>query len=477
MRIRMLVAVVWLVIPASIALAQNQQSQVDEIRRQIEGLQKQLQAVEQGHPASSQKVTQLGASRHQRGEPTMIVRIYDLSDLFAIAPAYSATIGNNLGLPSRALFPEVHAAAQSAGGPPQSGMMGGMGGMGGGFFDVRTSLAQVGNNKGPGGNGATPNGAGSTDVAASAKTSIGALMNAITSTIEPEGWEDASGSGSIARVGTSLIIRNDANVHEQIEALFASLRKKWRTLRTVSITAWWRPLTEAQLARLLPGDGKGQTGVKDIQAFGVVDAAAWRELLAADADDANEARKPNTYRAVISCYNGQTVAATSGVEDGIVQDIEPVAIVNREDRKDSHVAYRPTLSPIHEGVALQVTPVANSSGKFVMLDIHSQVTIREAAAPRENPDDSAPNQVAAALDRPRLMTQHLATTLRTPVDRVMLMGGMTFKSPQRADEPAMYLFMRTSVQELNDDISEARGAEPPARQPTEIENGKDLPQP
>jgi hypothetical protein len=452
-----------LVITANIQ-AQTRQTQVDEIRRNMDALQKQLNALETAAGGPSQKVTQLGASRHQRGEPTLIVRIYDLSDLFSIAPAYGAAIGNNLGLPQRPLFPEAMSAFSGGGGTNPGGMSSGgmMGGMGGaGFFDVRhdSLVAQAGNGRSAG--GTTAGTTMSADVAASAKTSMQSLISSITSTIDPDSWEELSGPGSIARIGTSLIIRNESGVHEQIDALFTLLRQKWRTLRTVSLSAWWLPLTEEQLSKLLPGDGKGPTGVEGISAFGIVDEAAWKEFLAAQAQADH---KSAAYRAVITCYNGQTVATTSGTEDGIVTDIEPVLSRGRENQPEGHVAYHPIVTPIHEGIALQVTPLANATGKFVMLDVHSRVSIREPAAPARGrgarDDDRGPAQIVAALDRPRLITQHLATTLRVPVDRVMLLGGMTFDSKQKGDEQTLYLFLRATVQELRDDPPAPAALEP-----------------
>src|SRR5262245_43786963 len=114
------------------ARAQTRHAQVDEIRQQIDALQRKLSNLESAQDSPAQKVTQLGASRHLRGEPTMVVRVYDLSDLFSIAPAYAAAIGNDLGLPSRVMFPE--AVMTVAGGSTGAGMSGGMGmgGMGGG---------------------------------------------------------------------------------------------------------------------------------------------------------------------------------------------------------------------------------------------------------------------------------------------------------------------------------------------------------
>lgn len=447
MRSSILCAAVVSLFAAGHLAAQVKSPPVDELRRQVDALQQQLKALESGQ-AASQRVAQLGSSRNTRGEPVLIVRVYDLSDLFSIAPAYSAAIGHELGLPSRSLFPEVQ-GPQAGGNSGASGMGGGMGGMGGmGMFAVASTQTQAGNGRGAAGQHETP------DVAASAKTSMQSLINAITTTINPDSWEDLSGPGSIARIGTSLIIRNDASVHEQIDALFTLLRQKWRTQRTVSIAAWWLPLSNVQLQKLLPGAGKGPTGVEGIEAYGIVDEAAWKQLLAADAE--GERKGPGAVRAVITCYNGQTVSTIAGAEEGIVNEIEPIVVRGNNDEPEGRVAYRPNLTPIHEGSSLQITPLVNSSGKFVMLDVHSRVTVREPAAPVRrqglpDEDQHGPAAVAGALDRPRLLTQRLATTLRTPVDRVLLVGGMTFSSRPQANDSTLYLFLRTTVQELRDD--------------------------
>jgi hypothetical protein len=447
------------------ALGQNNKpSQVDDVRRQIEALQKQLNHLEMVQASPAQKVAQLGASRHQRGEPTLIVRVYDLSDLFSIAPAYAASIGNDLGLTPRPVFPES-SVSQSAGGGA-SGMMGGMGG--GGLFDVRREplLAQAGTGRGPAAQTV------STDVAASAKTSLQSLMNAIETTIDPDSWESLSGPGSIARIGTSLIIRNESGVHDQVDALFTLLRQKWGTLRTVSIGAWWLPLNGQQLAKLLPGSGKGPTGIEGIEAFGIVDAAAWQQLL--EAQGQVDQKAAGAWRAAITCYNGQTVSTTAGVEDGIINDIEPIPARGADDHANGPVAYRPQLTPIHEGASLQVAPVVSSSGKFVTLDVHSRVTTREAgpgARRQAARDDDGPAAVVAALDRPRLVTQRLATTLRMPLERVMLVGGMTVSARPQGDEPALYLFIKATVQELRDDARKVDVVKPPQTNEVEESSG------
>jgi hypothetical protein len=459
MRCHIIVAVVFSVMLTAQARGQNKPSQVDDVRRQIDALQKQLNHLEMVQASPAQKVAQLGASRHQRGEPTLIVRVYDLSELFSIAPAYAAAIGNDLGLSPRPVFPEA-AIPHSAGGGAA-----GMGGMGGGLFAVGNEvlLAQAGGGRAASGPTA------SADVAASAKTSLQSLINAIETTIEPDSWESLSGPGSIARLGTSLIIRNDAGVHDQVDALFTLLRQKWGTLRTVSIGAWWLPLTEQQLAKLLPGNGKGQTGVEGIEAFGIVDPAAWQQLLEADARA--DKKTSGAWRAAITCYNGQTVSTTAGAEDGIVSDIEPIPARGADNQPEGRIAYRAMMTAIHEGASLQVAPLVSSSGKFVMLDVHSSVTTREPApagrrqAARD--DDHGPSAVVAALDRPRLLTQRLATTLRAPIERVMLVGGMTVSAKPQGDEPTLYLFLKATVQELRDDARKAEAVKPP--QANEVE--------
>ncbi len=56
-------------------------------------------------------------------------------------------------------------------------------------------------------------------------------------------------------------------------------------------------------------------------------------------------------------------------------------------------------------------------------------------------------------ERPVLVNHHLETTLRIPVSRRMLVGGMTFQVPGRQSEHSLYLFVKLAMQELRDDQS------------------------
>ena len=112
---------------------------------------------------------------------------------------------------------------------------------------------------------------------------------------------------------------------------------------------------------------------------------------------------------------------------------------------------------IQEGAALQVTPVVTRNAKFVVLDVHSRVNLF-GETPKPAPvkerglfgGSTTIEQIIAAIDRPALQTQRLATTLRVPVGKPSLIGGMTFAT--EGGGPAnLYLFITASVQELRDD--------------------------
>jgi hypothetical protein len=113
---------------------------------------------------------------------------------------------------------------------------------------------------------------------------------------------------------------------------------------------------------------------------------------------------------------------------------------------------------IQEGAVLQITPTASTSGRYVVLDVHSRVSqVRE----REIERGAEPNPIAAlpipAIDRPLLMNQRLSTTLRIPVGQPALVGGMTFESEPGPGEPNLYLFVEATVQELKDTSEAVEG--------------------
>jgi len=427
----------------------------EQLRSLIETLQEKIDRLDAG-PVEESRVTQLGrgSARYIEEEPQFVVKIYDLSDLFALAPPYPAMHADDFGDAQRPVFP-APAPGEYSGGAMGMGAAG-MGGVGGGMFNLpgdRPAGARVPRQIRP----QMVAGAISND---SARTSIDQLIEAITSTIAPTEWDDVGGQGSIAPLGNELLISATKDMHEQIDALLNTFRKRWGTLRTVSVQANWLWLTQNELARVLAA---GEKPSEEIQAFGLVDDEAWRAIREHVA--APEADRPASYHAVVTCYNGQTVHAVSGGETLAVTGMIPVV-----DGGKTGPGYQPVVATIQTGAAIQVTPIVTISGKYVVLDVHSRVVqcagpeaaAAEAAQANAGPE-GVPLQLAAALDRPHLKNHRLATTLRLPVGRRMLIGGMTFEGQPSPGQPGLYLFVKALVQELRDEATErSTGTEPGA---------------
>jgi hypothetical protein len=437
---------VCLVIVSQVAWAQpgdNKKPQADALRRQLEQLEQQLKSLEE---TDNQKrgITQIGNSTMRAADETRLaVRMYDLSELFTVAPSYEARQVSDLSATEKNLFPQVTAQGMAPG-----AMGGGFGGGGlGGAFSVPDRPRTV----------ATDRPAHLAQV--EARTSINTLVSAIQAVISPTNWDSAVGPMSISQLGNALIVSADPNTHSQIEKLLDLFRRRWGTLKTVSVRAWWLPLTEDQLNELLT-----QGANEEKPAFGVIAEAAFTKLVAAQ----SQAERPIGYRATVTCYNGQTVSTVAGDQSLAITDIRPVT-TKPDPNVTRPIAYSPVVSVIHEGAALQVTPIVTTSGKYVVLDVHSRVNRRMRDDPRPQTavranaakaadDPPMPADVVGAIDRPRLAVQRLSTTLRAPIDRTMLIGGMSMSDEHTAKDSTLYLFVKLIVQELRDAKSEDSSA-------------------
>jgi len=464
----------WLACIPSTLLAQANPD-TERLRQQVQLLQDQLNALDAANrAAATPKVTQLGSTPNARSkEPQLILRMYDLSDLFAIAPPYPAYFAPELGGGGGPAFPSPSDTQSiglngATGGAGSWGMggggMGGMGGMGGGggfFFNVHDRPA--GNAPGAakpseaakkrlpaeGAHVLYQNGGDNSSASLGARTSLEDLIDAVTQSVSPQSWDTVGGPQSISRVGNVLLVNADENSHDKIDALVGQFRKRWGTLRTIAVQAWWLWLSDEQLAALIPEDREAP--------FGPVEAKPWQQLM--EQFKAPDRKGSLGYRASITSYNGQTVNTITEGQSLAVTSLDPVGLDgflgNPADVKEKpvgRVAYRPTITNLKEGTVLQVTPLANLSGKIVVLDVHSRVAKLAESRPAE-----AAAGPPTALDRPRMLTQRLSTTLRVPVGRPTLVGGMSFEG--QAAPSTLYLFVRVSVQELRDDVKPGEKAE------------------
>jgi hypothetical protein len=480
---------------ASPGWGQSGKEEAENLRLQIEALQQKLKQVEAGQ-RQKKRVTDVGARRlpEQERQPRMVVRVYDLSDLFSLAPPYPALKVSDLAGDCLPLFPQATGTWTGTGPAGMSGMgmggmgMGGIGGMGmggmgamggtpakGGMFSVADPAVLP--QRRPTGSASSPPPSGMPE----ARTSIDDLIDAITSTIAPDQWDDVGGPGSIKPLGNCLLISAAEDVHEQVLALLDSFRKRWGTLRTISVQAHWLWLTEELVAGLLRPDEVRPPKPDQPRVYGLVDDAAWESLRKKIGDA--QAAIPGGYHAAITCYNGQTVHVFAGGQKQMITSMIPVVGDNAQAgtkpatsppsaplagpeaaaaaANARGVGYSPVVGSVQQGAALQITPMATVSGKIVVLDVHSRVVQVEERHGQANPAAAEPTgsvvrDLAAAVDRPLVVNHHLETTLRAPVDRRMLVGGMTVDSGQDDSAMSLYLFVKVSVQELRDDQPEAK---------------------
>ena len=124
----------------SILPAAAQSPRADALRQKIDALQQELDEVDVPAKRYSH-VTQIGGPRGAERREDQVVRLYDLSDLFAVAPPYTAERFEGLAKTHAPLFPRPTAETSGGGGMGGMGMGGGMGG--GGFFSLGDKHARL----------------------------------------------------------------------------------------------------------------------------------------------------------------------------------------------------------------------------------------------------------------------------------------------------------------------------------------------
>jgi hypothetical protein len=300
------------------------------------------------------------------------------------------------------------------------GFGGGRGG-GGGFFQVpaeRNFLAQ------PGGSGSADAGAGGGGVgisgaeprsAAVLSFGIDDLIDAITGVVAPGTWEEMGGAGTIRSLGSMLLVSQTPEVHRAIEDLLVNIRAQGGAVQTVAVSARWLALDEAQRSQLVT-DASGQQG-------NVLD----REALTALAADATR------YQGQVTCHSGQTVHLVSGTRHSAVTGAIPVV-------GGPGAGYQPVVAFPHAGVLLQVTPLVLPGGQAASVDVQSSVTAWQAP---ESLTVST-GEPGLAIDRVRLAAHQLATTVRIPVGKPVLVGGLTTLDGDAPQKP-LYLVIELSV--------------------------------
>ena len=448
-----------------------------ELQRQVAQLQVQLkqQATKQsklGNVAeSSERVRDVGRkivrrTQHQYEQDIDLqIRLYDLSDLFAVSPNYPAIKLDEFET-GRQVF-SVSAGQQGGGG---------FGGGGGGGF-------------GGGGSGGGVGGGGVFNLAPtqfaapiqevqslnmrSAQVTMKQLVATIEETVKPEMWGESPTSARVKFLGNTLLITATEEMHTQINHLLNLFREHWGKRRTVSVQTWWIRSGHGATSELVDQDTTKKIGA------GVVPEDRWNDFFKA----AKEAKKV-TYSATLTGHNNQTLHAVSGKQISLTVDAEPFEVNDSQwhvgdlddlvdldldpDNEDSFagnlgllgrqkriVGFRPVNQFFHDGTAIQVTPLATRGGNFVILDLQAKLNklVRGDRVERiavEHEDKKAEIE----LDDIDYLACRFSSTLRCPKDQVVLAGSMTADTTAEGETPEILIFVRVSVHTIAEDQSD-----------------------
>ncbi len=357
----------------------------------------------------------------------------------------------------------------------------GGGGGGGGFFSVADNIALAG----AAAVGQTPVEAGGGAVSraheladgASPRFTINELRASIIATVTPDQWDETSGGPAVCQIlGTMLLIKQTPAAHEQIDQLLAAVRQDGGLTRPITIDALWLTLDEKQLATLK----QSQSGVPS------VDEAVANRL----------AEEVASYRGRITCFSDQVVHLVSGerrtLSVGAVPTVgfsavayQPVtqvpnlgllletrtSLIPQSDSALVHLAS--TLTSWHEdtkplvgsGIMIPNSDSTQQGGtgggagaaSFAPGKVGQPTSPNQAAgAPRalslEPGSVSIAGVIAASLDRVRIGTHEMVTSVRLPLGKPTLVGGLSLssgemKAPDDEGGPPkqIYLILKVSA--------------------------------
>jgi hypothetical protein len=244
----------------------------------------------------------------------------------------------------------------------------------------------------------------------SASDLAGSLVSLIQDTVATDTWRDNGGTiGNIRQLNGILIVTQTSENHRLIADLLQQLRQNHG--RMVVVQAFW-VLADPDSPLLAPAQPDYMKLVDE-------------KLLDA---------KHLYCQARTTCFSGQTVHVTSGRKRTIVTDVTPIV------GSDS-VGLDPTVGTAPTGVSLQVMALLEPEGpeSRAVLDLQSTVSESTVEGKVDLPT-TKPTLVNESIDRVNEMSQELRTTVRLPLGRKVLVGGMTLE-PASKEDPARQLYL------------------------------------
>ncbi len=282
----------------------------------------------------------------------------------------------------------------------------------------------------PGGMGAEPN----PYFGPPAPPNAEEIVHIITSIVAPQSWEQAGGKGRCAfdTRTSSLVVLQTREIHRQIAPLLERLSSGGGPARTMVVEACWLLLDSTQLERLHPPANPESGKIRYS-----VDPKILEEL----------ARSVPGFRGQITCFSSQTVHIVAGDRRSVV--IGEIPVVGGDA-----AAYQPVMANPNIGALLQVCPTLVGANSAI-LDIQSTVTgWREGSEPLQTGKNTGGGSPTTFVDRVQMPTQQIACSLRAPLGKAVIVGGLTLDpnptklesvETKAAEKKQLYLIVRVSV--------------------------------
>jgi type II secretory pathway component GspD/PulD (secretin) len=366
-------------------------------------------------------------------------RVYNVRDLVADLPNFPA---------SPSALPANDSRAVGGGG----------GVMAGGIGSAAVGSVGLMNGAGMGGGGGPSPAADTGDT----QSRLDDLIKLIIDTVDPSSWRDAGGNeGAIRYFNGSLVITQTAAAHDKIRKILTDLRADQSAM--VRVRARWVLLKPSEFDHLIKaktnasgfGSGGGQASHSVLQEVNTTEL---------DSIAAHSVQ----FRAQTTCFSGQTVSIASGRQKSVVRSVE--AVVGQDIG-----AYQPTVGLLNSGLTLQVRPTFNPDDQTVIMTIDSTFTgpaettpevagrlIGATTRPSDSPGEggnlmgnlpvmgqmfkSTMGSANGLIDRINAVSQNLRTSVRIPLDKSVLIGGMTLEPANNGEEsPQLYLIIEASA--------------------------------
>jgi len=249
------------------------------------------------------------------------------------------------------------------------------------------------------------------------KSLLDPLSQLIVELVDTDSWRENGGTlGLIKPFSSLLVITQTEENHAKIQALLDEIRRNAGPSQIVAVRAVWLllPATAADAP-------KPATVVTD----------EWFNKQKVYCDG----------RTV--CFSGQTVHLTSGRGRTVVRDQTPIV-------GTSAVAFDPTVSQVLSGVAVQVAAQLVPGAEAAVLDVQSFAS--EWDEPGRGPSSSGavatqPSGgvvVSSDIDRTNMVAQEMKTTLRVPLGKKFVVGGMTL-DPAGGEKDARQLCLVVEI--------------------------------